>query len=310
METLGEAAGPAPVLRFACPACGRKYATKPGLAGKKIRCKGCGGGVLVPRDDPTSLTQPRLPGTTAGTSAHDATDRPRPVRDRATRADVLPGAGDGPVDSSSLLDELASHEGVKRSGRAGTVLPSRSEAMEQVRQKVAEQEAVEARKKAEKVKQKKKRKRRAGDLDPKETLTLVGGVAALVAFLAFLAWGYPDLRFPLGGLLCLIGFVVYLLGAFSLRQLVAEEGPLQALLFRFCPPYQWWFVATRWAEAKEFFAFFAAGLVILAIGSAIIKTSAIGKKAEESERAYQELSHGGRTEVPPAVPKRVDEDGN
>jgi hypothetical protein len=176
--------------------------------------------------------------------------------------------------------------------------------MEQVRQKVAEQEAVEAEKKVEKSKKRKKRKH-SGYFDPKDTLALVGGVAAFVGVLAFFAWGYPDFRFPLGGLLCLVGFIVYLLGAASLRQLVAEEGPFQAILFRFFPPYQWWFVATRWSETKDFFAFFAAGLVILSIGGAVIKSSPIGKEAEASERAYQKLRRGGQVEVPPALPKET-----
>src|SRR5262245_12894881 len=54
METASDsAAGPPPVLRFACPACGRKFATKPALAGQKIRCTGCGAGVRVPQGDAT-----------------------------------------------------------------------------------------------------------------------------------------------------------------------------------------------------------------------------------------------------------------
>lgn len=97
--------------------------------------------------------------------------------------------------------------------------------MEQVREKVAEQEAVETEKKVEKAKKKKKRKKHSGYFDPKETLTLGAGVAALVGVLTFLAWGYPDFRFPLGGLLVVVGFIVYLLGGAALRQLVAEEVP-------------------------------------------------------------------------------------
>jgi hypothetical protein len=180
--------------------------------------------------------------------------------------------------------------------------------MEQVRQKVAEQEAVETQQKVEKAKKKKKKRKSSGYFDPKDTLALVGGVGAFVAVLTFLAWGYPGLRFPLGGLLCVLGFIVYLLGAVSIRQLVAEEGPIKALVFRFCPPYQWWFVATHWAETKDFVAFFGAGLVILSIGSAVLKTSEIGKKAEESERAYQKIKQGDRAGVPPAfVPGPADD---
>jgi hypothetical protein len=308
MEIIGAAVEPTAALRFTCPSCGRKYATKPGMAGKKIRCKGCGEGVRVPAGDADSVLGPSRPAMKADGGTIDATSPP-PAGDRPTVAAARPGAVDGAGGSSSLLDELASLEGVRRPRRVEAVLPSRAEVMEQVRQKVAEQEAVETQKKAEKAK-KKKKKKGSGYFDPKDTLALVGGVAAFVAVLAFLAWGYPDLRFPLGGLLCVVGFIVYLLGAASLRQLVAEEGPLQAILFRFFPPYQWWFVATHWSEAKDFVAFFAAGLVILAIGGSVIKTSAIGKKAEESERAYQEVRRGGQAELPPVLSDGAADVGN
>jgi hypothetical protein len=144
----------------------------------------------------------------------------------------------------------------------------------------------------------KKKKKTAGYFDPKETLKLVGGVGAFVALLTFLAWGYPGLRFPVGGILCVIGFIVYLMGAYSLRRLVAEEGMLQALMFRFFPPYQWWFMATRWDEAKDFVAFFVAGMVAMAVGGGIIKTSPEGKKAEASDRAFQKLQEPRKTDVP------------
>ncbi len=230
-----------------------------------------------------------------------ATAPPRPARDSATA-----GAPPAKADGSSLLDELAAIEGVKRPRRVESVLPSRSEVMEQVRQKAVEQQSVETEQSEEKAKtrkKKKKKKKTSSYFDPKDTLILIGGVGAFVAVLGFLGWRFPDMRFPIGGLLCVIGFIVYLLGAASLRQLVAEEGAFQAILFRFFPPYQWWFVISRWSETKDFFIFFASGLMILGIGGAIIKTSPIGKKAEESERAYQKARRGSIDEGPPPVVK-------
>jgi hypothetical protein len=222
----------------------------------------------------------------------------------------VPSGADDAEGDSSLLDELASIQGVKRPDRPGSVLSSRAELVGKVLDEAAEQEAVETQKTVEKAKKKKKKKKKgSGYFDPKDTLALVGGVAVVVAVLAFLAWGYPDLRFPLGGLLCVVGFIVYLLGAAALRQLVAEEGAFKLILFRFFPPYQLWFVATNWGETKDFVAFFASGLIIMAIGGAVIKTSPIGKKAEESERAYQKTRQGGQAEVPPALSKGRADDG-
>jgi len=174
--------------------------------------------------------------------------------------------------------------------------------MEQVRQKAVEQQAVETEKKTEKAKKKKKKKRKnSGYFDPKDVLQLVGGVGAFVGVLTFLAWGYPDLRFPLGGFLCILGFIVYALGAYSLKQLANEEGPLQGIMFRFIPPYQWYFVATHWADAKDFVAFFGAGAVILSLGGAVIKTSEVGKRAEKSEAAYQKIHQGDTEATPPPI---------
>jgi hypothetical protein len=311
METAGKSPAPASVTRFACPACGRKFATQADLAGKKIRCSGCGAGVRVPLDDETPVAPSSRPALKTYGDTGNSTAAPRPARgqDRATRADVHPAANGQGDDSSSLLDELESLEGLKRPRRAAAILPSRAEVMEQARQAVVEQEAIEATKTVAKAKKKKKKKKKTGYFDPKDTLILVGGLGAFVAVLAFFAYAYPGLRFPLGGLLCVVGFIVYLLGAASVRQLVAEEGAFKVLLFRFFPPYQLWFVATRWAETKDFVALFGAGLVMLSIGGAVLKTSPIGKKAEESERAYQEARQGSQDGVPPAVSSGIADDG-
>ena len=210
-------------------------------------------------------------------------------------------AVEGAIGPSPLLDHLGWIDTAKRPKPPTSVLPSRAELMEQVRQHAAEDEAIKAQAKIEKTKNRKKRKKGASFFDLKETLTLIAGVGALVAVLAFLAWGYPGFRFPLGGLLCVIGFIVYLLGSAALRRLVAEEGILKSLFFRFCPPYQWWFVMTHWEETKDFVAFFVAGVVIMSIGGGIIKTSEEGKRAEASEHRYQAMRQAGQAQPPAAA---------
>ncbi len=173
--------------------------------------------------------------------------------------------------------------------------------MEQVREKVADEQAIETEKKIRHAKKTRKKRKGSSYFDAKETLKLVAGVGALVGVLAFLAWGYPEFRFPLGGLLCVIGFIVYLLGSAALRQLVAEEGIFKLILYRFCPPYQWWYVLKHWEETRDFFAFFLAGAAIMTIGGGIIKTSAEGKRAEASDRAYQKTQQGRGQQPPPPM---------
>jgi DNA-directed RNA polymerase subunit RPC12/RpoP len=313
------------VVKFACPACGRKFATKPELAGQKIRCSRCGKGVRIPQGDTNLVTTSAQSQTKSLVSDDSRAPLPRPASDISARAEVRPRANDDGtrhdelsvspakpsargeydgVNAASSDVDLTKLREARQRRPAETVLPSRAELLEQVRKTAAEQDVVDPGPKAKKTKKKKKRKKTSGYFDPKETLKLVAGVAVFVGVLAFLAWAYPEFRFPLGGLLCVVGFITYLLGWVSIKQVVAEEGVLKALVFRFFPPYQWWFVASHWEETKDFVAFFGAGMLIMAIGSGVIKTSAVGKQAEASERAYQKAVRARETAVPP-IPSKI-----
>jgi hypothetical protein len=163
-------------------------------------------------------------------------------------------------------------------------------------------------------KPKKKKRKKTGFFDLKETLTLVGGLSVVVGVLAFVAWRFPQFRFPLGALLAVIGSIIYLLGAMSLRRLAENLGFFKALAYRFFPPYQLWFVLTRWADTRDYFGFFMSGLITAAIGVAIIITSPTYKAAEDSERAYQsmvdEWVRGKGPKPPPPVMKKTDDARN
>jgi DNA-directed RNA polymerase subunit RPC12/RpoP len=190
METAGAAAEPAPspTLRFSCPACGRKFATKPEMAGKKIACNRCGAGVRVPQADAAAVAPSSRPAMKT-LSGNDATAAPRTDRGRAARAVADSG------ESSSLLDELAAIEEVDEPRHAGAVLPSRSELREQARQKAAEQEAVAAQKEKKKKKKKRRKKAEGGDALDKRVLAAVGAVgvvfAGLVGFFVYDAFLKP-----------------------------------------------------------------------------------------------------------------------
>jgi len=160
--------------------------------------------------------------------------------------------------------------------------------MEQVRQDVAEKETIAAKKQAEKAKRAKKKKgKKSGDLDLQETLSLVGGVSVVVGALSGLAWYLPDFRYFLGGLVAVLGLILYLLGSRSLRELAAHEGFFKLMAYRFFPPYQLWFILMHWAEARDYFAFFVSGIIVMVIGGAVVTTSPTFKKAAANEREYQ-----------------------
>jgi DNA-directed RNA polymerase subunit RPC12/RpoP len=301
MDVIEPAVPPPQYVKFRCPSCQRKFSAKGELAGKKIRCSGCGAGVRIPAGDLETAGHPAPTERERSASAmnEDVERSARRNKKRRAHADRDDDEEDV-TPQSPLLDELGWLETKKRRRHAEPTLSSRTELMEQVRQQAAEAEAVAREAKAEKLKKKtKKRRKTSGYFDAKETLQLVAGVGAVVGVLAFLAWGYPGLRFPLGGILCVIGFIVYLLGWAAIRQLVAEEGVFIAILFRFVPPYQWWYVITRWSETREYFAFFAAGLIIMGIGSAVIKTSEEGKRAEASDRAFRQMQKASQPSAPP-----------
>jgi DNA-directed RNA polymerase subunit RPC12/RpoP len=301
MESIAEPAQAPLRLTFRCPSCRRKFSTKPELAGQKIRCTRCGAGVRVPlleQASDASASQPVLASLEPSDEIAVAPVTPRrdPVSADVPRIDVgrpakvKPANVEAPSALSSEIEALADLDGSGRRRKVESVLSSRAELLETARLREAEERAVDTQMPLPKdptKKKKKKRKKTSSYFDPKETLQLVAGVGALVAVLAFLAWRYPDFRLPLGGVLCVIGFIVYVLGAISLRQLVAEEGFIKLMLFRFFPPYQWWFIVSRWQETRDFFAFFLAGAIVMSVGGAIIKTSPLSLKAEADERAYQ-----------------------
>ncbi len=296
METVGAESGGGLPIRFACPACGRNFATKPSLAGQKVRCNRCGAGVRVPagNSDPAGNV-PRIVLNASSVSGQAVA--------AVAEAVAMAAPEVASPDAPAFREHLKEAGDPNRRRSAAVELPTRAETLEQVRQQEAEQEAAATQKKAEKEKRAKKKKRKkTGDFDPEETLTLVAGVSVVVGALAFLAWYFEDFRYPLGGLLVVFGFILYVLGAISLRRLAGRDSLFQLILYRFCPPYQLWFVLTRWQETKDYFAFFATGLIVMAIGGGVITTSRTFHKANRSEKEYQNLVREFVTGAPGKAP--------
>jgi hypothetical protein len=222
-------------------------------------------------------------------------------------------AANNPLSAQAQLEAvgaLSHHE------RAEVMLPSRAETMDQVRQEAAKKEAAETIKVAEKAKKAKKKKRKkAGYFDTQETLTLIAGVGVVVAVLALAAWRFAEFRYPLGGLLAVLGVLFYIFGTLSLRHVVRNEGFLKLMAFRFFPPYQFWFIITHWEDTREFFAILVSGMAIAAIGVTVVRTSPAVAKAEASHREYQavvdEFVLGkGPQGIPPPVMKKTDNSSN
>ncbi len=212
--------------------------------------------------------------------------------------DAVPAAeARSEIDPWRSQDQLEAIADFTRSEHAAVVLPSRGEMVEPALQEVAKQEAAEVAQVAEKAKKaKKKRRKKSGLSDLKETLTMLGGVGVVVAVLGFVAWRFPESRFPLAGLLVVIGAVLYLLGAMSLSRVAEHESFLKSMAFRFFPPYQWWYVVMHWEDTRDFMAFIVSGVIILGIGLGVYRTSNTFLEAEKANRDYQiavdEAVHG------------------
>jgi serine/threonine protein kinase len=133
--------------------------------------------------------------------------------------------------------------------------------------------------------------------------TFVGCVSVVVGGLGLLAWYFPDFRFFLGALVTVIGFILYWLGVRSLTELAANDGFAKLMLYRFFPPYQFWFVLSRWNEARDYIPLFVAGVIVMAIGGGVVKTSPTFHKAAQNERQYQkavrEAVYGELESAPP-----------
>ena len=281
------------LLKFRCPQCNRKFSTKPELAGSKTVCGGCGTRIKIPAGGGLAEF---APSSRPASASPPANARPSAAAEAAVALiDHLVGA---------LPEPLEPAPGTRRSRRSkdpvDTVLPSRAEAMEEVRQSLEAQ----AEEKAKAAKKKKKpsvmKKRIGGTLEVGDLLNVLGFVVAASVVLGSLAWAYPDARFPLGGVL--VGF----------SQIARDEGLHFSLACRFVPLYKWYYLFTRWADTKDYAAFFVAGALVMSTGGLLIKTSPVGAKAEASERALKALQERGSEPVgiaPPPGGPLIDDEG-
>lgn len=302
-------AGPSPTaVRFACPTCGRKFATKVGMAGKRVVCSGCG----------TKLAVPGGPPPSSSGAVPTRTDRP------PSRADVRPASspsidtydlgGDAAPGALPVDAPVLTAGGRGRGRRDGgelveSVLPSRSEAMADLERSLAEKAKVEEEKKAKRAKKARKGKKRASaGLEPKEVAQMIGGGVALVALLGGLSYAAPNFRLPIGGVLCVIGGLVYFLGTLGFSHVAREEGAIYSLCCKFVPLYKWYYLVTRWEEMRGHFALYAVGLVLLGPGVWIVKESPYYKRIDAIEKAGMMADDPDESEdaaPPPIVPAPV-----
>ncbi len=256
--------------------------------------------LMAPAKETTTGARPPTGYSTPGASPwRDTLDGNSGSRSIAPAPGAAVRDGWAKTESDPLLsnDQLEAIGGLTRREQAAVVLTSRGEMMEQALQKAAKQEAAEITKNAEKAKKaKRKQRKKTSFFDLKETLTMLGGVGVVVAVLGLVAWRFPESRFPLAGLLVVIGAVLYLLGAMSLSRVAERESFLKSMAFRFFPPYQLWYVLTHWKDTQDFVAFAVSGLMIVAIGLGVFRTSQTFTEAEKSNRDYQiavdEAVHG------------------
>ena len=88
-----------------------------------------------------------------------------------------------------------------------------------------------------------------------------------------------DLRFPqsmgvVALLMVIVGGVIWVFGAWSIREMVLEEGLVTLILFMIFPFYQLYYLASRWREAMWPVILQFVGLGLVGVGIELIKKAA------------------------------------
>lgn len=282
-------------LRFVCPGCGRKYSTKPSLAGKKIRCGNCGETVRVPAAEGSVAPVLKTPGVPKGASKASPApaDHAAPAFDVGLLAEATGGSARGKTKARRGEDDYVE-----------SVLPSRTEAMAEVEKAQAEKAEIEEerRLKLEKKKKSKEKKRSSGGLEPREVVNILAVALVVASVLGGLAYSTPDFRFPIGGLLCAVGALVYVLGTYGFSQVAREEGAVYSLCCKFVPWYKWYYLYSRWDMMKNHFTFYVVGFMLLAPGMMIVKASPEFRNVDDGTgRSRSDKAGTVRPTAPPPV---------
>lgn len=185
-----------------CPACGQKYSVGPELAGKKIRCRGCGGGV-------------RIPGATGAAAGSASPASPKKTAPSAPRAATPPKPKVAPPPLKDDLDVYGLAE--EPEGLAPPVvteeIPRRREG-----------------KGRDKGKGKKRRRGRGGIGGLVETArerpVAAGGVGALALGVLLFVVIAPYAALPI---LLILGMVSVLLGGLAMAILIFAQAPGTAM---------------------------------------------------------------------------------
>lgn len=102
-----------------------------------------------------------------------------------------------------------------------------------------EKAAEKAKLKAKKSRKKSVMKKRlSGSFEVADLVNVMVFSLSATVILGFFAWAYPGLRFPIGGLLCVMGFIVYLIGTYGFSQIAREESMHHYFACRFVPLYK------------------------------------------------------------------------
>ncbi len=187
-----------------CPACGQKYSAGPELAGKKIRCRGCGGGVRIPE-----ATASAPPAPAAPRAAAPSTSKPAPPKVATAPKPTPPKPPPPPPDDDFDAYGLA------------------EEPEEEVAPVVTE--VVPRGEKAAKGKGKKRRKRGGigGWIESARENPIVAGITAAVVLgmVLFVAIS-PYAALPI---LLVVGVLSVLLGGLATAILIFAQAPMMTL---------------------------------------------------------------------------------
>lgn len=254
--------------------CGQKFAAKPELSGKKVKCPGCKEPIRIPG------------GTAAGAKNVPAKVTKKPAKSKAVSTEVS---------AAPTIDDLFDEVGFNtEDGSAHRKCPEcrasmpdeaiicidcgynekTGKKMETYRPVTAEDRAKEADVLATPATMPRRsgKKSSAGGVESEYKLPIISFAVSLGLYLLAAGLMLVDPAFGAMAMLAAlaVSFLLALAGGFWLIGIAFGDSVVQGLLCWFVPFYGLFYVATHWEETKVAFLFGAAASLALTIGPLIV----------------------------------------
>lgn len=273
-------------IKVRCDGCGKTYQVDDRFAGKKAKCKACGQGMQVPgapvaasASSPSARSGPKASPPVSPKSSTKPSIKP-------SRKPVKVDATDGEFDYSAL-DDVERTGAIDHDYQPPAMIAAPTDAAKSSSSKGTTFAAAKARNTpAGKVKI---------DEGPKTFAeSMIPGVMGYI-FVALMLVGIVGLaNEKLGGMIALglgaIGLLCCVFAKLSTLSKAREEGFGTYLMYRFVPFYSFYFVCTRWDDARDSVLSWMKGMAMLVLAFVLLARAGglnqvLGRKVDDADDA-------------------------